>query len=252
MLSDVRRLVGLSESELKEEVILKSKDGIFFLLLNRKANSFNPQFMRRIHEALDKVEQHEGDTCLVTISLQKIFSGGIDLKHLMSVHPEDAKHTVLEFASFIGRFESLSVPTIAVVNKTAVAGGCILSFAHDYIYSTPKTMFLCNEVDLGTPAPSGIFEAVRKKHRKSSTYRDMMLFGQKFSEEQLLKEKIIDGVVGDLGAVVEKAEQLASFGYNKSNFKRIKAELNKGVIDASFNRQFQARSYFKMGPSPKL
>ena len=252
MISEVRKLVELSEQDLKEEVILKNKDGVFFLLLNRKANSFNPAFMRQIHEALDKVEQHEGDTCLVTISLQKIFSGGIDLKHLMSIHPEDVRHVVLEYASFIGRFESLSVPTIAVVNKAAVAGGCILSFAHDYVYSMPKTLFLCNEVDLGTPAPTGIFEAIRKKHRKSSTYRDMMLFGQKFNEEQLLKEKIIDGVVASLNPVMEKAEQLTTFGYNKPNFKRIKEELNKVVIDASFNKQFQAQGYFKMGPSPKL
>ena len=81
-----------------------------------------------------------------------------------------------------------------------------MGFAHDLIYSAEKTVFLCNEIDLGLVPPTGIFESIRKKHIKNSTYREMMLFGKKFTEAELLQEKIIDGVTNSLEKVVGRAQ----------------------------------------------
>ena len=46
MIEEVRKFVDVTDEDLKRHVILKEKDGIFFLLLNKKANSFDRQFMR--------------------------------------------------------------------------------------------------------------------------------------------------------------------------------------------------------------
>lgn len=43
-----------------------------------------------------------------------------------------------------GRLAVINVPTIAVVKGAAIAGGCMLSFAHDYIYVIGKATFACN------------------------------------------------------------------------------------------------------------
>ncbi len=48
---------------------------------------------------------------------------------------------------------------------------------------------------------------------------------------------MIDGIVKDLAPIVEKAESLAPYGTNRTNFKNLKAENNKELIDACFNKQ---------------
>ena len=46
MLEEVRKFVDVTDEDLKNQVILKQKEGIFFLLLNKKANTFDKKFMR--------------------------------------------------------------------------------------------------------------------------------------------------------------------------------------------------------------
>lgn len=75
----------MTEADLKLPVFLKQKGEVFYLLLNTKANAFTKTFVRQIHAELDKVEANEGPTALVTISLSKLFSGGLDLKHMSNI-----------------------------------------------------------------------------------------------------------------------------------------------------------------------
>jgi enoyl-CoA hydratase/carnithine racemase len=50
----------------------------------------------------------------------------------------------LEFISLVGRIAVLPFPTICLVRGGAVAGGCMLAFAHDFIYVAGKAMFSTN------------------------------------------------------------------------------------------------------------
>jgi enoyl-CoA hydratase/carnithine racemase len=74
----------LTAEDLKEDVILKKSDqlsGLFFLVLNKKTNNFNFDFLRKINEKLEIVESNEGPTCLITTSSSsRYFSTGLDLK----------------------------------------------------------------------------------------------------------------------------------------------------------------------------
>ena len=154
----------------------------------------------------------------------------------------------------LGRLVSLSVPSIVYVKGAAVAGGCMLTFAHDYIFVEGKGLFACNEVDIGLPLPPGMNAVVKRKHVSYKTYRDMALFGKKFSEKEALKEGMIDGIVENLNQVVEKAQDLAPYGNNKVNFKKLKAESNKETIDACFNKQHGvgAVGFIRLPSFPKL
>jgi len=71
---------------------------------------------------------------LVTISLSKLFSGGLDLKYASNLPYEAQQFFVLEFIHLIGRMSLLPVPTFVIVKGGAVAGGCMFSFAHDFVY----------------------------------------------------------------------------------------------------------------------
>lgn len=80
-----------------------------------------------------------------------------------------------------GRLAVINVPTIAVVKGAAIAGGCMLSFAHDYIYVIGKATFACNQVDIGLPLPPGMNAVIKRKHSNYQSFRDMTLFGRKFT-----------------------------------------------------------------------
>lgn len=60
MLEQVRDFLQLTETELKEEAILKRKDSVFYLVLNRKGNAFNKEFVRAINRQLDIVNECKG------------------------------------------------------------------------------------------------------------------------------------------------------------------------------------------------
>jgi enoyl-CoA hydratase/carnithine racemase len=57
MLEQIRDFLGFTAEELKEEVLLKRKDSVFYLVLNRKGNAFNADFLKGINAKLDIVEQ---------------------------------------------------------------------------------------------------------------------------------------------------------------------------------------------------
>jgi len=81
---------------------------------------------------------------MITVSLSKMFSGGLDLRYVSHLHAEDRRYFVLEFNALIGRISVLPFPTLCLVRGGAVAGGCMLSFAHDFVYVGGKGMFSTN------------------------------------------------------------------------------------------------------------
>lgn len=124
------------------------------MILNQKANTYTFDFVRQIHYALDIVEEHEGHTCLITTSFHaSIFSAGLDLNFLAPLNNFDKTNFILEFIRLLGRFLSLSVPSIALVNGHAVAGGCMLMFAHDWRFARAevgKALISMPEIEIGS------------------------------------------------------------------------------------------------------
>ena len=79
---------------------------------------------------------------------------------------------------------------------------------------------------------------IKRKHNSHHSLRDMTLFAKKFHEEEALKLGIIDGIVSDLGPVVQKAKEVSKYSRNRENFKDLKMEQNKVVIEACFDKQY--------------
>ena len=73
-----KEFLGLTDLKLLEPIILKKKQEVFYMLLNKKPTVL---LTRKIHSLLDLVEASKGPTALVTLSLSRIFSGGYDLKY---------------------------------------------------------------------------------------------------------------------------------------------------------------------------
>ena len=86
----------LTPEDLKQQVILKKRgslylttqhyniffsDEVYVLVLNKPGNSFSTDFIRKINDKLDEVENSDGPACLVTVSTDlKCYSTGLDLR----------------------------------------------------------------------------------------------------------------------------------------------------------------------------
>lgn len=94
------------------------------------------------------------------------------------------------------------MPTVALINGHAFAGGFIVALHHDYRIQNPSKGYLCmNEVLLGVnmdPALLGIF---RTKVTSPSTYRSLILEGHRFTSQQGFEEGLVDST-GGLDAAV--------------------------------------------------
>jgi len=51
---------------------------------------------------------------------------------MKTLHPADIYNFILELIRLYGRMLAFPVPCIAMINGHAYAGGCMLSFSHDY------------------------------------------------------------------------------------------------------------------------
>jgi len=223
----------------KDDVILKQEGDVFILIMNKGSNNFSFDFMRKIHAKLDIVEQHKGPTCLITTSSSpKYYSTGLDVPWIGKLpHVNDVQNFLLEFQRLIGRVLVFPVPTIAVLNGHAFAGGCMLAMAHDYRIMRKGVGFLCmNEVDLGFPLGPGM-NAVPQCKLDAHTFRDMILLGKRFAAEEALAKKMVDKAVeGDklMEEGMKMAKEIAGKGENKEVFFALKFEMYKTAHNACF------------------
>jgi enoyl-CoA hydratase/carnithine racemase len=218
------------KADLKEPVVLKREGDVFWLILNNKMNNFNPEFIRQIDAKLDEVLQSEGAACLVTTSSHpKVFSSGLDLKYLASCkHKDEVQSLLLEAQRLFGRILTFPVPTIALINGHAVAGGFMLAMAHDFrIMRSDLGMCSMNEIDHGLPLPPGMNALVQGK-LAPRVHRDLALTGKKFSPQEALELKMVDKIVSGkelLSEARKLAEELAPKGEVREAYGQMKTEI---------------------------
>ena len=101
------------------------------------------------------------------------------------------------------------MPTIALINGHAFAGGLMTAMMHDYRLMNPDRGFLClNELDFGAPLLPPMASIFRQKLPSPTTYRAMVLEAKRFDARDALEQGIIDGLAGG-GGIVDDALRFA-------------------------------------------
>jgi enoyl-CoA hydratase/carnithine racemase len=99
------------------------------------------------------------------------------------------------------------MPTVALINGHAFAGGFMLAMYHDYRVFNPTRGFLClNELDLGVPLKPAMSSIFRQK-LSPQVYKLMVLEAKRFSGKEALEGGIVDALGGMeecLGLVKER------------------------------------------------
>lgn len=128
--------------------LIDHKDGVLTFTINRpeKHNAINSEVMDGLKEVITYVKSHDDVRFLVVTGVgEKSFCSGGDLSEFHSLHTEEEAFGMLsKMANILYDLATLPVPTIALINGTAVGGGCEIATACDFrlIASSAKAGFI--------------------------------------------------------------------------------------------------------------
>lgn len=128
------------------------------------------------------------------------------------------------------------MPTIALINGHAFAGGFMLAMYHDYRIQNPKRGFLClNEIALGIPLKPPMRSVFMHKIHDGALIRSMILEGKRFTAQEALEGKIVDGL-GELPEAIDFVQKRGLLKIGSSPcFVPLKESIWAGVLDSIDN-----------------
>ena len=163
---------------------------IYILKMTARDNRFNPNFVEALNSALtfllqDLTKFPEQTYALVLTGSGRFFSNGLDLNYLLTTtNPNE--FLIKYFAPLLFRFLTLGIPTVALINGHAFAGGMAVALALDYrlaLAPDNKTEILLsmNELLINAAIPAGILAIIRD-----------CIYARRWTISQAFDDKIID------------------------------------------------------------
>ncbi len=116
-------------------IILKQERGIAWIVLNRPEirNAVNYEMMEELDQALSEIENSNAKLLVLTGGGARSFCSGGDLTLFQALHTEQEAYGMLSrMGQVLKRLFLFKKPTVALLNGTAVGGGCELAAACDF------------------------------------------------------------------------------------------------------------------------
>ena len=145
-----------------------------------KANVMSTAWFQELNGLLDRAEK-DAAVAVLFRGRSGMFSGGLDMKWLPTLSPEEGRELVDTFSSTMLRVFGLPIPTVAAVTGHAVAGGCVLSSACDqrFCLEGPYRIQM-NEVLVGMAMPTWA-AVICQGAWPAPAANDLLLLGRAFS-----------------------------------------------------------------------
>jgi cyclohexa-1,5-dienecarbonyl-CoA hydratase len=210
------------------------KDGVATLTLNRPpVNILNIEMMEEINTYLDGLKAETSLKLLVIQAMGKAFSAGVDVGE----HLGDLVHKMIEvFHKMFHRMDDLKVPSIAVVNGSALGGGCELALYCDMVIATERSKFGQPEIQVGVLPPIAALIFPRVIGRKKAM--ELVLSGDTISAQEALAIGLINRVVpeaslnDEVNGFVEKFRKLSGIVLKltkEATLAGLNDDMNKGL-----------------------
>jgi Delta3-Delta2-enoyl-CoA isomerase len=190
-------------------------------------NRLTPSFNNTLLLALDILENRfPKGVVITTSSITKFYSNGLDYENAI----KDPNFFEGSLFPLWRRLVTYPMPTMALINGHAFAGGLMTAMAHDYRIMNPHKGFLClNELEFGAALRPAMASLFRVK-LSMSTFRNMVLESKRYPALEALKEGILDGVGGleEALAFIEEMK-LVQKAQGKS-YGKLKEELYREIV----------------------
>lgn len=187
------------------------QEGVATLTLNRPpVNVLNIEMMEEINTYFEGLLKEKALKLLVIQAAGKAFSAGVDVGE----HLGDLVYKMIEvFHRMFRLMDGLKVPSISVVNGSALGGGCELAVYCDMVIATEKAKFGQPEIQVGVFPPIAALAFPRMMGRKRAM--ELILSGDVISAQEALALGMINKIVAEasladeVGRFVEKFKKLS-------------------------------------------
>jgi Delta3-Delta2-enoyl-CoA isomerase len=190
---------------------------------NRLIPSFNATFLL----ALDIIEHRLPKGVVVTTSsITKFYSNGLDYENAIK-QPTFFTESLFPLWR---RLITYPMPTVALINGHAFAGGLMTAMMHDYRIMNPHKGFVClNELDFGAHLQPAMASVFRVKLGMTAL-RNMVLESKRYPALDALKEGLLDGVGGLDETLAFIGEMKLTDKAQSKSYGLIKEELYREVV----------------------
>ena len=203
------------------------KDGVAFLTLNRAPlNVLNIEMMEEINTYLEGLKKEKSLKLLVIQAMGKAFSAGVDVGE----HLGDLVYKMIEvFHKIFRLMDQLKVPSVAVVNGSALGGGCELALYYDMVIATERSKFGQPEIQVGVFPPIAALIFPRMIGRKKAL--ELILSGDVIGAQEALNLGLINKIVPEASL----AQEVNSFIEKFTKLSGIILKLTKEAALAGLN-----------------
>lgn len=227
-------------------IIFEITDGVAIVTLNRpgQMNAINRQMLEELEQTLDALTDDAVRVVVLTGSGEKAFAAGADIAAMADMTPLEAR----DFAAFgqrvFARLESLTQPTIAMVQGVALGGGCELALACDVRIAAETARFGQPEVSLAITAGFGGTQRLPRLVGRGGAAL-LLLGGGTIKAPEALSMGLVDRVVAPENlreSVMELARTIA--GHNPDAVRHTKLCIRHGLesgLEAGLS--FEAQSF---------
>lgn len=123
------------------------------------------------------------------------------------------------------------MPTIALLNGHAFAGGFFVALFHDYRIQNPDRGFCCaNEIDIGMAIPTALLSIIKEKVTSSQDFRSVVLEGKRFNGKEALKVGLVDGLGGLQEAIAFAEERKLATKANTGPWGMMKEDMYRQTL----------------------
>jgi enoyl-CoA hydratase/carnithine racemase len=171
---------------------LQVHDQVHVLRMQNGENRFNRASLDALSHALDRVEQSDFPSALVTCGEGKFYSNGLDLDWMAVAGEAAALENVQRVHELLARLLTFPLITVAAINGHAFAAGAMLALAHDFrVMRADRGYFCLPEVDLQIPF-TPTMNALIMARLPSMTAQEAMISGRRYGGQQAVERGIVN------------------------------------------------------------
>jgi enoyl-CoA hydratase/carnithine racemase len=160
-------------------------------------NALTPELLATLRTAVQAAPS-EGARGIILTGGAQVFSGGMDVPHLMALDRAGLKAGWSSLFAAARALANSPIPVVAAIGGHSPAGGCVLALCCDYrIMARGPYRIGLNEVQVGLVAPDAIQHLLR---RVVGTYRAerLLVAGALVESEQALAIGLVDELTDDV------------------------------------------------------
>ncbi|XP_068100447.1 enoyl-CoA delta isomerase 1, mitochondrial isoform X2 [Hyperolius riggenbachi] len=201
---------------------------------NPPVNSLSLEFLTEFCITLEKLEMDRGCRGLILTSASpKIFSAGLDITEMCGKSNEHYAAFWRAVQEMWLKLYSSNMVTIAAINGSSPAGGCLMALTCDYriMADNPKFAIGLNETQLGIVAPFWFKDTMVNIVGYRVAERSLQL-GQMYSSPDALKNGLVDQLVPEDKVLSTAAAAMAQWFSVPDHARQItKSMMRKDTID---------------------